>query len=321
MEEGYGAGRDRTWTLYRQRQTLDLYWQRQGGDRRRGGAAGGARLPRPAAGVRPVPPPPARRLAAGRPAQLRQLLHAASARSASRARTRRSYPEVAAVFKRLNAEAKTLTRRPRSCARRVKKLEAECQAEEGRAGRAADEEVKAAWPQRARRKIDCPRRPGGSCTPRSASCRGARRSPGHQPARHAVVETSAPARRDGRRGRSPKARTRVGSSMDWMRRPDNPVLRQGDRQPRLGALLRPRPHRSARQPVAVQPALASRIARRTVSTASSSSGYDLHWLHRDDPAQPHLSAEQHASGDSESTGPTTPTSPAAGCRPRCWSTR
>ena len=58
------------------------------------------------------------------------------------------------------------------------------------------------------------------------------------------------------------------------------VLRQGDRQSRLGPLLRPRPDRPGRCPGRGQPAVASRRCSTSWCATSSPAGYDLRHLHR-----------------------------------------
>ena len=113
-----------------------------------------------------------------------------------------------------------------------------------------------------------PRRPQGHPSA------GWRRQPG-QPAsrsgvqpRHRVgASTSAPARPPtssrsmATRWRSPPKIDPRQKLVDWMVDPEEPVLRQGSRQPLLGALLRPRHRRPARRHARHQPALEPGTAR------------------------------------------------------------
>ena len=182
----------------------------------------------------------------------------------------KKFPDVAAHVKKLDRRGQEARpTRSRSCARRAarnSKPRRRRSQVEATAAKTSVEEVsgrsRRAWIAAA---SCCPRSAGACCTPRSgtAARQGADFATRHQPARHAGVEASSAcsARRSRRRaeGAGP---ARAGRRLDAAA--GQPVLRQGDRQPRLGALLRPRHHRSARPPVAVQPADAPGAAGGTV---------------------------------------------------------
>ena len=108
--------------------------------------------------------------------------------------------------------------------------------------------------------------------------------------------------------------------MAWMRRPDNPYFARAIVN-RVWAhyfgrgIIDPPDNLSPFNPPS-HPELLKELCDGFVANK-----YDLQWLHRTDPEQPHLPAEQHA-GAGERGRPRQlrllPTT--AGCRPRCCST-
>ena len=320
-------------------------------------AAGGPRLPRPAARVRPVPPPSARRLAAGRPAELRQLLHARPHASASRATTRRSSPTTAAVIKQFNDEGKKLDDE-------VKKLK-EGEGQEARRGREEGQDRGRQADGRDRPSSRRPRRPPRQPQKRDKSWQRAQRDDGRQATklppgdgRHGPPEQAAArgrpaaaARRDppaAAKASFAKVTSPLGTqtskrsacsgetqTVDVRRR----ARTRGRWSSRGcgGRTTRTSPRRSSTASGPTTSAAASSTRRttcrrstrpRTRSCSRScadgfiENSYDLHWLHRTILDQPHLPAEPARPAAENAMRPRELRLllPAAACRPRCCST-